>query len=205
MYLGSHLDVILLNKANWGGQLFAASQLSVINAQPVSCSLLSVQYMPRVTNDSPLFSSSGSMQTICNMYEICMCSYICTVNILCMLVLIKELCVCFCYIIISWRIRMTGPITDLTYTWLVEQARRASRTFCIRLCVLYHQVALNRVDRGRRTRDLRLGPWILIGSFDLTSVWEHCWHTQSFPLNVTLSPIGKGLLWSREKDIEVEN
>lgn len=204
MYLGSHLDVILLNKANWGGQLFAASQLSVINAQPVSCSLLSVQYMPRATNDSPLFSSSGSMQTMQHVWNMYVLIYMyCEYSL--RVVLIKELCVCFCYIIIRWRIRMTGPITGLTYTWLVEQARRASRTFCIRLCVLYHLVALNRVDRGRRTRDLRLGPWILIGSFDLTSVWEHCWHTQSFPLNVTLSPIGKGLLWSREKDIEVEN
>lgn len=39
-----------------------------------------------------------------------------------------------------------------------------------------------------------------MGSFDLTSVWEHCWHMQSFPLNVTLSPMGKGLLRSERKN-----
>lgn len=53
--------------------------------------------------------------------------------------------------------------------------------------------ALEWTERSRR-RDLRLGPWILMGSLGLTRVWEHCWHTQSFPLNVTLSPMGKGLL-----------
>lgn len=64
-------------------------------------------------------------------------------------------------------------------------------------------VALKKMDRVRQAPNLRLGPWILMGSFDLTSVWEHCWHMQSFPLNVTLSPMGKGLLRS-EKKKEIE-
>lgn len=64
-------------------------------------------------------------------------------------------------------------------------------------------VALKEMDRVRQAPNLRLGPWILMGSFDLTSVWEHCWHMQSFPLNVTLSPIGKGLLRSQREKIEM--
>ncbi len=115
-------------------------------------------------------------------------------SILCMLTVMNKWCVCLCCVILSWQISTTGRTTDLTDTWLAKWAKWASWTHRIRLGALQRLVALNRTDRARRTPDLRLGPWILIGSFGLTSVWEHCWHTQSFPLNVTLSPMGKGLL-----------
>lgn len=42
--------------------------------------------------------------------------------------------------------------------------------------------------------NLRLGPWILMGLV-LMREWEQFWQTQSFPLNVTLSPMGNGFLW----------
>lgn len=51
-------------------------------------------------------------------------------------------------------------------------------------------------SRNTRAVNLRLGPWILMGLV-LMREWEQFWQTQSFPLNVTLSPIGKGFLWSR--------
>jgi len=44
--------------------------------------------------------------------------------------------------------------------------------------------------------NLRLGPWILMGLV-MTREWEQFWQTQSFPLNVTLSPMGNGFLWPR--------
>ena len=46
--------------------------------------------------------------------------------------------------------------------------------------------------------DLRLGPWILMGLV-LMSEWEQFWQTQSFPLNVTLSPMGNGFLQPRRR------
>lgn len=46
--------------------------------------------------------------------------------------------------------------------------------------------------------DLRLGPWILMGLV-LISEWEQFWQTQSFPLNVTLSPMGNGFLQPRRR------
>lgn len=39
----------------------------------------------------------------------------------------------------------------------------------------------------------RLGPRILMGLL-LVMDWEHVWHRHSFPLKVTLSPMGKGFL-----------
>lgn len=114
----------------------------------------------------------------------------------------KWMNVCLCCIILSWQISTTGQTTDLTDTALAKWAKWASWTHCIRLGALQHLVALSRTDRARRMLDLRLGPWILIGSFGLTSVCEHCWHTQSFPLNVTLSPMGKGLLWLSGRELE---
>lgn len=33
----------------------------------------------------------------------------------------------------------------------------------------------------------------------LMSEWEQFWQTQSFPLNVTLSPMGNGFLWPRRR------
>lgn len=39
----------------------------------------------------------------------------------------------------------------------------------------------------------RLGPWILMGLV-LRRAWEQFWQTQSFPLKVTLSPMGNGFL-----------
>lgn len=47
-----------------------------------------------------------------------------------------------------------------------------------------------------RAVNLRLGPWILMGLV-LMREWEQFWQTQSFPLNVTLSPMGNGFLWPR--------
>lgn len=95
-----------------------------------------------------------------------------------------------------WKISLIGQTTDLTGTWLTKWTTSDGPTngsWHTRL------VALKEMDGVRQAPNLRLGPWILMGSFDLTSVWEHCWHMQSFPLNVTLSPMGKGLLRSEKK------
>lgn len=51
-------------------------------------------------------------------------------------------------------------------------------------------------SRNTRAVNLRLGPWILMGLV-LMREWEQFWQTQSFPLNVTLSPMGNGFLRPR--------
>lgn len=116
-------------------------------------------------------------------------------NVLLMLSLTHWPNICLCRTAPIWQISLTGQTTDLTGTWLTKWTT---------LDWSDQQMALGtpcslKGNGQSETPNLRLGPWILMGSFDLTNVWEHCWHMQSFPLNVTLSPIGKGLLKSVRK------